>query len=144
MIDCERAKQLFSARQADYFRIAKNRDDLDCKRLALLTGIPFSTLTTWATGGPAMPAWAMFELAQHIPDDLTCMLVERSGKYVGTCEPGDGGFDKLAREASGYTAEYLQATDPAGPGGAAVVPMEAARLKERARRVACSGRAAAK
>ena len=137
------AKQLFGSRQADWFRLAKRDHDLSIKRLSSLTGIPDTTLTTWATGETAMPAWALFELAEHIPDDLTCMLVERSGKYVGTCETGDGGFEKLGRETAAYTNELLQAHDPDSPGGVNVTPIEEALLKHRARKVACAGRAAA-
>lgn len=142
MIDADRAKQLFKSRQADYFRVAKLRD-IDCRRLALLSGIPFSTLTTWASGQTSMPAWALFELAQFIDDDLNCMLVERSGKFIGTCEPGDETLDALGRETAAFTYELLQAHDPDGPGGTTITPIEEARLKQRARRVACKGRAAA-
>ena len=136
------AQQHFVSRQSDYFRLAARDCDLTVKRLALLTDIPATTMATWASG-TVMPAWAMWELSRHVPDYLNSMLAERSGKFVGTCEPSEGDLDALGREGAGYTSALFDARAPESPGGSVVTPIERAGLRDRARRVASRARAVA-
>jgi hypothetical protein len=131
MRDRSQSEQLFVSRQIDVFRIANRDHDLSIKRLALLASIPKTTLGTWARGEAAMPAWALFELAEHIPDDITSILCEGSKKYIGSTDRGDSDLTALAREAAGFTSDLLDAE-----ADGRLSPQEKGKLKERARRVA--------
>jgi len=123
--------------QADMFRLAKRDHALTYKRLSLLSGIPDTTIETWAKG-TAMPVHALVRLAPHIPDELTSLLMEPAGKHIGTDEQDDGNLDALGREAAGFVAEKLERE-----ADGKVCHIDQAALKSRARRIAAKARAAA-
>jgi hypothetical protein len=122
--------QHFVDTQADVLRLAKARHGLSAARLSALSDIPETTITSWGKG-TSMPAWAMVALAMHIPTDLMNLLVEPAGLMLAPIERGDNDLDQLACETSGFTHELLDAKRDGK-----VTPIERARLKERARRVA--------
>jgi len=130
------------SRQERMLRLAERDYDLSLKVLEAETEIPKETLATYKRD-VAMPAWALVALSRVIPDDLTSLMFEPSGKHVGTNERGDGDVDALAREAAGYNVEYLDARSPTGEAGPALSPREKARLGDRARRLASTARAVA-
>lgn len=130
------------AAQEAMLRLAERDHQLSTKRLEAETGIPAVTLRGYKRD-VMMPLSAFVKLCRVIPDDLTSLCLEPSGKHVGTDEAGDGDLDALARESAGYNVEYLDARDPNSEAGAAIGPREAARLKERARRMAATARRAA-
>ena len=123
--------------QADMFRLAKRDYALSYKRLSLLSGIPDTTIESWAKG-VSMPVSGLVKLLPHVPDELTSLLLEPAGKHVGTNETDDGDLDALGREAAGFVAEKL---DREADG--TVCHIDKAALKSRARRVAGVARAAA-
>jgi len=129
MADCSVNPQHFVDAQADVFRLAKARHGLSIARLAALSSIPETTIRTWSTG-TSMPAWALIELARHIPADLINLLTEQGGFCLTPIERADSDLDQLACEASGFTHDVLEAKLDGK-----VTPIERARLKERARRV---------
>lgn len=118
--------------QADVFRLAKARYGLSTARLAARSDIPETTLATWGKG-TSMPAWAMVELARHIPPDLMNLLLEGAGFCLTPLQHVDSEMDDLAYEATGFTHELLEARRDGK-----VTPIERAHLKEKARRVAAA------
>ena len=122
-------------------RLAERDHDLTLEVLAQETGIPKPTLASYKRG-VAMPMFAFALLCDVIPDELTSLLLP-AGKFVSSAEPEGGDLDALAREAAGFNVEYLDAHHPNSDGGTAVTPRETANLKDRARRMAGTARAAA-
>lgn len=121
-------------------RLAERDYGITAKRLHLETGIPLPTVQSWRRStAPAVMSLRDFVLVcQVIPDHLTSLCLEASGKHVGTNEPGDGDLDALHREGAHYLAEHADAK-----ADGVVTPMERAKLKERARRVCSVARSAA-
>lgn len=127
--------------QERLFRLAKRDHNLPISTLHLETKIPKSTLEGWRDGA-TMPAWAVGALgAAGVPDYLLSLVLHPFSRHVGTDTDGDGALDELVRETAGFTNDYLQATDPKSPGGRNVIPMEKAKLAERALRVESVARA---
>ena len=127
--------------QERMFRLAKRDYGLSVRALHLETRIPTTTLEGWRSG-VTMPAWAIGALGKAgVPDHLLSLLLHPFERHVGTDETGEGALDDLVREAAGFTCDYLEATDPKGPGGPNVVPMERAKLTERALRIESCARA---
>jgi hypothetical protein len=130
--------------QERMFRLAERDFGLSIKALHLETEIPVTTLQGWKNG-TTMPAWAMGALGRAgVPDHLLSLLLNPFARHVGTDTNGDGTLDELARETAGFTSDYLEATAPTSPGGPNVIPMEKAKLSERALRVCSKARAVAR
>lgn len=132
MSDAPINPQHFVDTQADVFRLAKARYGLSTARLAARSDIPETTLATWGKG-TSMPAWAMVELAKHIPADLMNLLLEDAKLCFTPLQRIDSELDDLAYEATGFTHELLEARRDGK-----VTPIERANLKEKARRVAAA------
>lgn len=135
------AVQDIISRQERMLRLAERDHDLTLEVLAQETGIPKGTLNSYKKG-VAMPQFAFALLCEVIPDDLTSLLLP-TGKYVSSEEPEGGDLDALAREAAGFNVEYLEAHHPGSEGGTTVTPRERQNLKDRARRMSTTARAAA-
>jgi hypothetical protein len=118
--------------QERMFRLAERDFGLSIRTLHLETRIPVNTLQGWRNG-TTMPAWALGALGKAgIPDYLLSLVLHPFERHVGTDEDGDGALEELVREAAGFTNDYLQATSANSPGGPVVIPMERAKLAERA------------
>jgi len=123
--------------QANMFRLADARHNLSRSALSTLTGIPESTLKGWARG-TTMPAWALGALGEAgVPDELLSLILDPFERHVGTNETGEGDLARLGREAVGFTHALLDAE-----ADGVVTPIERARLKESAGRVAAIARRA--
>lgn len=130
--------------QERMFRLAERDFGLSVKALVLETGIPKNTLQGWKNG-TTMPAWALGALGKAgVPDHLLSLTLHPFSRHVGTDTNGDGALDELVRETAGFTSEYLDVTAPDSPGGANIIPMERAKLAERALRVEAKARAVRK
>ena len=125
------------AAQEAMLRLAERDYGLSTKRLEAETGIPAVSLRSYKRD-TMMPLAAFVKLARVIPDCLTSLVMEPSGKHVGTNEPTDGDIDALGREAAGFVAEKLEAE-----ADGIVTPIERGKLRDRARRVECAARAVA-
>ena len=127
--------------QERLFRLAERDHGLSIKALHLETKIPATTLQGWKSG-TTMPAWAIGALgAAGVPDHLLSLVLHPYARHVGTDTSGEGALEDLVRETAGFTNDYLQATDPKSPGGPNVVPIEKAKLTERALRIESTARA---
>jgi hypothetical protein len=116
------------AAQREMFRRAQAEEGLS---LAVLhqrdKHLRLSTLRSWATGGTAMPAWAIGALGEAgIPDHLLSLVAEPFGRGVFTTEDGEGDLDTAADEATEFAQLVQRARHPRSPGGVAIVPQEAA------------------
>lgn len=128
MPHCTRTKEDVAGRVADMFRIAESRDDLDLKRLSLLSGLDYGSLNNYRNG-TAIPLHAFVQLAPHIPDDLLSMCVKPAGKIIVPEEAPDGGAHDLAKDSGDYQVTYLSAIDPESEAGAALSHRERAQLQ---------------
>lgn len=129
--------------QERMFRLAERDHDLSLRTLAAESQIPLRTLQNWKAGA-VMPAWALFALGQAgIPDYLTSLVSNPFAKHVGTNGAEEGTFHKAAIEASGYNAEFLEATSPDSEAGPDLSPRERAKLSEIAARAGGTLRAVA-
>ena len=130
--------------QERMFRLAERDYGLSVKALHLESGIPVNTLSGWKNG-TTMPAWALGALGKAgVPDYLLSLVLNPFSRHVGTDDDGDGALDCLGRETAGFTSDYLEAKSPDSEGGDKITPREAARLAERAMKVACRARAVAR
>jgi hypothetical protein len=128
------------ALQQEMFRLAEHEHGLSLAVLSRTRGIPLSTLKGWRDGAQ-MPAWAIGEL--RLPDDLTSLILTPWDKFIGSNEDGEGDLDALGLEALGLAGEVAAARSPASPGGTNIVPMERAKIADRARRMVPRVRGAA-
>jgi len=126
------------------FRLAERDHGLSIRALHLETRIPKTTLQGWKDG-TTMPAWALGALGRAgVPDHLLSLVLHPFARHIGTDDSGDGALDELVRETAGFTSDYLEATAPDSPGGTNVIPMEHAKLAERALRIESKARAVRK
>lgn len=127
--------------QERLFRLAERDLGLSVRALHLETKIPASTIQGWKNGA-TMPAWALGALGKAgVPDYLLSLVLNPFQRHIGTDDNGDGALDELVRETAGFTNDYLEATAPGSPGGPVVVPIEKAKLAERALRIEAKARA---
>lgn len=108
MDDASRFQRNFAGIISDLFRLAQRDHGLTYTRLAALADLPAATVGGWARGEAAMPAWAFFRLAAHLPDDLLTLAAETAGKMIVTAD-GTYDLDAVGREAAGFTARYVDA-----------------------------------
>lgn len=124
--------------QRELFRLAAKECGLSIPVIAARSPLHESTMKGWRDGA-AMPAWALFQLgAAGVPDHLLSLVGAPFGKHVGSDETDDGDIAALAREGAHFLAEKEDAE-----ADGKVTPIERAKPKERARRIAGVARKAA-
>lgn len=124
-------------RQRDMFRLAEANYDLTVSRLSALTGFHRTTISAWRAGNNLMDLPSFVEVARHVPDDLTSLMVEPAGKVLRTADDV-ACFDALATLALEYAATHTKARSANSPGGPAIVPCEAAELTNSRRKLAAT------
>lgn len=129
--DRDGTKQDVLANQERMLRLAERDFGITAKVIAAETGVPLPTVQSWRRAAPVAMSLADFVLVcRVIPDSLTSLCTEPSGKHVGTNGDDEGDLDAVASHAGEFAHEYQKARHPASPGGTAIVPQEAARLHE--------------
>lgn len=112
------------ATQERIFRIAQ-RNGLTLKAISLDSGIPYSTLRSYAghNGEPAeMPISALAKLVGVIPDELLSLLLPEGRAIVVVPEQID--HDQVAEAFHDYLTCKEQAHRPDSPGGREIVDCE--------------------
>lgn len=133
MTELSREARHSVARQADLFRIAKDRDGLSRAALSTLAGIPESTLKGWARD-TVMPAWGLGALASAgVADDLLSLVLDPFGMRVTRRDDRAGAIEALGCETARFTAELVIAQVDGR-----LDHRERAQLVERARAVAAA------
>lgn len=114
--------------QRRVFRIATDpmRYGLPVKVIAADSGIPESTLRTYADGSSAMSLHAFVKLIGVLPDDLLSLLLPETRQLVPVAKGSD--HDALAANCLDYAARYAAARHPNSPGGVDIDLVEAADL----------------
>lgn len=114
--------------QRRVFRIATDpmRYGLTIKVIAFDSGIPDSTLRTYADGSTAMSLHAFVKLVGIIPDELLSLLLPETRQLVPVAKGGD--HDTFAVNCLDYAAQYAAARHPDSPGGVEIDLVEAADL----------------
>ncbi len=137
-----RAAQNSISLQGDVFRLAERDHGLSLALLSAKTEISIHTLRSWRDG-TVMPAWAFFKLGKigGIPAYLLTFMSEPFGHAVIEIE-AENDLDLIADDAAEFVHEYAKARSPHGPGGISIVPQEAVKLTEIAKRMAARARAA--
>lgn len=114
------------------FRVAKG-SGLTLKAISLDSGIPYSTLRTYAGNNGAtaiMPLDALYELVGVIPDELLSLLLPEGRSIVRVPDDLDhDAFETMCRE---YLAEKGKAHRPDSPGGREISGCEDTRLRGKA------------
>ena len=115
--------------QRRVFRIATDplRYGLTIKVIAFDSGIPDSTLRTYADGSTAMSLHAFVKLVGVLPDELLSLLLPESRILAPVAKAGD--HDTFAAHCLDYAATYAAARHPNGPGGTDIDLAEAADLE---------------
>ena len=103
--------------QRRVFRVATDpmRYGLTLKVIAFDSGIPDSTLRTYADGTTAMPLFAFVKLCGVLPDELLSLLLPDTRAIV-TVEAG-GCPDTFARHCIDFTSTLAAARHPDSPAG---------------------------
>lgn len=114
------------------FRVAAG-SGLTLKAISLDSGIPYSTLRTYAGNSGAtvmMPLDALYKLVGVIPDELLSVLLPDGRAIVQIPDDLDhDAFETMCRE---WLAEKGRAHRPDSPGGREISGCEDARLRGRA------------
>lgn len=142
--DRDGTKQDVLSNQERMLRLAERDFGITTKVIVAETGIPLSTVQSWRRANlPVGMSLGDFVLVcRVIPDSLTSLCTEPSGKHVGTNGPEEGDLDAVASHAGEFAHEYQKARHPASPGGVAIVPSEAANLHDIRRGMVAEARAA--
>ena len=129
--DCRITHELREA-QKDIFRVAQDprRFGMNMKSIAALSGIPYETLRTYASGAATMPITALFKLCGVLPTELLSVLLP--GDFHIVEAKSDIDHAALAAKASAYTIAYVTARDPASEAGTEIGPREAEDLAAKA------------
>jgi len=112
------------ATQERIFRIAQ-RNGLTLKAISLDSGIPYSTLRSYAgnNGETAeMPVSALCKLTGVVPDELLSLLLPDGRAIVQV--PEDIDHDELATAMTDWLATKNQAHHPESPAGRDIAPCE--------------------
>jgi len=110
--------------QERVFRIAQ-RNGLTLKAISLDSGIPYSTLRSYAgnNGETAeMPVSALFRLVGVIPDELLSLLLPEGRAIVQV--PADIDHDALAEAVADYLTAKNAAHHPDSPAGRDIAECE--------------------
>ncbi|WP_230280242.1 hypothetical protein [Croceicoccus sp. Ery15] len=127
--DCE-ISQAVKCAQETIFRVACKTRSL--KAISLDSGIPYSTLRTYAgeNGATAeMPVSAVRKLTDIIPDELLSLLLNDGRQIVKAPEGID--FDELADHMRDWLREKDHAHHADSPGGREIAPCEKEKLSAR-------------
>lgn len=121
--------------QRRVFRVATDpmRYGLTLKVIAFDSGIPDSTLRTYADGTTAMPLYAFVKLCGVLPDDLLSLLLPEDRALV-SLESG-GCPDTFARHCIDFASNLAAARHPDSPAGVDLDLTELADLDQRKARV---------
>lgn len=130
--DCRITHQTLETQKL-IFRVATNpmRYGLTFKAIEADSGIPYSTLRTYARGEAMMPLTAFIRLASILPNDLMSLLLEPAGKHIEDDDTGDSDHDTAAAHCIDFAAAVARARHPESPGGPEIVESEAADLNKR-------------
>ncbi|MBH9537504.1 hypothetical protein [Novosphingopyxis sp. YJ-S2-01] len=122
--------------QRRMFRVATDplRYSLPLKVIAADSGIPYSTLRTYAEGSAAMPFYAFAKLLAVLPDAVTSIMVGGAGKAIITCTD-EGDHDTLAATCIDFAAEHARARHPESECGVDIGPGEEERLRGKSARL---------
>lgn len=90
-----------------------------------------------------LPNEALVSISKFLGPEFTCEWLGLADQEACWKEPEDGDIAALNTDAAEYNYEHSKATDPSGPGGAEVLPIERQRLKQIARRIAPRARTVA-
>ncbi len=108
MAECEISERILLA-QVRMFDLAERHYGLTLKVLHLETQIPLDSLRCYAGKVKSrtvtqMPLGVFVKLARVIPDELSSLPMEESGKVIADAEPDDHDVDDLARADDGRFA----------------------------------------
>lgn len=123
--------------QGDIFRLAERDHGLTRKIISSKSGIKYDALGTYARGEHVMPLDEVLKLFDAVPDYLLSRLLDPVGRHFAPNCDRDGDLEDLGREAASFTNEFVQAVTDGN-----VTPIERARLRQRAKRLASTADAA--
>jgi len=125
--------------QKRIFRIATDpmRYGLTLKAIAIDSGIPFSTLRTYADGSAIMPITAVFKLCKALPTELLSLILPEGLAITANGERID--HDDMAAKALDYSMEYARARHPDSPAGVQIAACEEAVLTGKAAKLRAIG-----
>lgn len=120
--------------QRRMFRIAADplRHGLTLKAIALDSGIPESTLRTYASGQACMPMAAFWKLFGVLPVELLAVLVPDGWTLARTSETD---HDDLAATCIDYAGSHARARHPESEHGVDIGPGEQRELEGKATRL---------
>lgn len=110
--------------QCRVFRVACDplRYGLTLKAVSIDSGIPPSTLRTYAAGQAIMPVTALYRLCGVIPDEVLSLLLP--GEHMIVLHRDDGDHDTLASNCIDFAGRVAGARHPASPGGVEITDAE--------------------
>lgn len=120
--------------QRRMFRVAADplRHGLTLKAISIDSGIPESTLRTYASGAACMPIAAMWKLFGVLPVELLSLLVPDGWALTPIAAPD---HDDLAATCIDYAGTHARARHPESEAGIDIGPNEHAELDGKATRL---------
>lgn len=103
--------QDITARQVRMFAMFVGEDprtQVTRAALAAASGIPASTLKSWATG-TAMPVHGLLTLRKFLPPEAINMITEVGGARLVTISTRETNWDQIAAGAAGLVGEVCEA-----------------------------------
>ncbi len=130
----DRIVRLTREAQQRIFRLAERDCGLTLKAISLDSGVPYSTIRTYASGEAIMPITALIRLADVIPDTLLSQLFDPVDRHL-VKDSDDYCLDELGEAADDVAAKVRRARHPNSPGGIEIIDAEAMAIRRASQRV---------
>jgi hypothetical protein len=109
--------------QRRIFRLAERDYGLSIKAIGLDSGIPYTTVRTYAAGEAVMPVTALVKLVGVIPDGLLSQLLDPASRCIVRI-PAGVDYDEVSSACRAFIDHKEQAHHPESEAGRDIGPGE--------------------
>lgn len=124
--DC-RISHLTLETQRRIFRLSERDFGLSQKAVSMDSGIPYSTIRTYASGEAVMPITALVKLVGVIPDSLLSQLLDPAARCIVRI-PAGVDYDEVSKVCREFLDEKERAHHPMSEQGREIGPVESQEL----------------
>lgn len=124
--DC-RITHLTLETQKRIFRLSERDYGLTQKAVSMDSGIPYTTIRTYASGEAVMPVTALVKLVGVIPDSLLSQLLDPAARCIVRI-PAGVDYDEVSKVCREFLDEKERAHHPQSEQGREIGPVESREL----------------